>query len=253
MDMLPEITMQSEAPAARRSSAREAHRPDHSGHRPHQRSGFPPHGGERADRRLCRAHPLCQSDDAGKPAQDAAGADGGRGADPARRDARCGLLFLHLGLGRHRRRRDRGGDPGGQARRAGGDAADGGRARAAGARRAPDQRPHALYGRDQRGRWPPISTRPASRSTASPASASTTTARWRGSRRHRWSSWRARPCRTQAEALFVSCTALRAALAVADMEQAHRPAGRHQQPGNRLELPAAVRRRLVATRIRPAA
>ena len=54
-----------------------------------------------------------------------------------------------------------------------------------------------------------------------------------------------------ADALFVSCTALRAAVAVPDIEQATRQAGGEQQPGNRLELPAAVRRRGGASRTRP--
>ena len=39
------------------------------GDRPHDRARLPPHGGERPDRRLRGAHPLCQSDDAGKPAR----------------------------------------------------------------------------------------------------------------------------------------------------------------------------------------
>ena len=46
-----------------------------------------------------------------------------------------------------------------------------------------------------------------------------------------------------AEALFVSCTALRAARRCAGHGKGTRQAGGEQQSGNRLELPAAVRRR----------
>ena len=93
----------------------------------------------------------------------------------------------------------------------------------------------------------------ASRSTASPALASRTTARWRASRRRR-SSTGARGDRTpNADALFMSCTALRGALRV--MPASKQAIGRPVVTSNQASAWKCLRLcgdNDVAARIRPA-
>ena len=169
--------------------------------------------------------------------------------ETARRD----LLFLHLGLGGDRRCRDRGGDPAGQARRAGGHAADGRRARAEGA-----------------GREEASASSPLTRSKPARPMAAYFAGAWLRDRQLHLPRLRGRPrdgahcagsarrpgARGDARRMPMRCSSPARRCAVRSRSPAWKQAiGRPVVTSNqatRLELPAALRRRDCPSRIRPA-